>query len=246
MAEIKYKRETKKKKIKGMKDPVTVYKKAGSSKLYVRCNGRMRSYVSYKKSCLKKISAKKAKPVRRKTRVRGGGSCNMDQRVQQGGQPDTYSNDLLSVGGARKSVKQQEQNQQNQQQQQKKQQQQQNGGNFFNIFEEVSKLRNQDGGAKGRKGRKGRKGIKGKKSGGSNDFDMDMTTMQQMEPVDQVEEYENDVDDQQPSVLGGGRHRRRRSASPKRRRAASPKRRRSASPKRRRAASPKRRRSTRR
>ena len=225
MAEIKYKRETKKKKIKGMKDPVTVYKKAGSSKLYVRCNGRMRSYVSYKKSCLKKISAKKAKPVRRKTRVRGGSSCNMDQRAQQGGENIIYSENLAQGGTNLKNS--------------------QKAGGFLDGLFDLDKLQlPQDGGAKRRRGRRGGRGGRCKK-GGSDDFDMD--TLNQMEQNDQmgnVEEYENEEDE--GSLLGGGRRRSRRAASPKRRRATSPRSRRAASPKRRRAASPKRRRSTRR
>ena len=226
MVEIKYKREAKKKKIKGMKDPVTVYKKAGSSKLYVKCKGRMRSYVSYKKSCLKKLSAKKAKPVKRKTRVRGGNGCNMDQGAQQGGE---FSGDLLS-GGGNKLKSQKYLKSQN------KLSQRQKGGIIDSILKNVVSMEQQGGaGAKRRR----RRGRRGRTKGGSEDG-MDMSTHQQME------EYENNVEDDPSSVLGGGRRRRRRSASPKRRRAASPKRRRSASPKRRRAASPKRRRSTRR
>ena len=218
-----------------MKDPVTVYKKAGSSKLYVRCNGRMRSYVSYKKSCLKKILAKKAKPVRRKTRVRGGGSCNMDQRVQQGGENSLYSDNLIQGGTNRKS-----------------QSQSQKGGIFGNLFNSLDELQlPQGGGAKGRRRGRGRGRARGRgggiKGGTTNDFDIDtlkqMEQMEQMEQMDQVEEYENE---DKEGLLGGGRRRSRRAASPKRRRAASPKRRRAASPKRRRAASPKRRRSTRR
>ena len=237
MAEIKYKRETKKKKIKGMKDPVTVYKKAGSSKLYVRCNGRMRSYVSYKKSCLKKISAKKAKPVRRKTRVRGGSACNMGQHEQQGGENIIYSENLAQGGTNLKS-----QSKSKSKSKSKSQSQSQKGGIFGNLFNSLDELQlPQGGGAKGR-GRGG--GIKG---GTTNDFDIDtlkqMEQMEQMEQMDQVEEYENE---DKEGLLGGGRRRSRRAASPKRRRAASPKRRRAASPKRRRAASPKRRRSTRR
>ena len=245
MAEIKYKRETKKKKIKGMKDPVTVYKKAGSSKLYVRCNGRMRSYVSYKKSCLKKISAKKAKPVRRKTRVRGGSACNMGQHEQQGGENIIYSENLAQGGTNLKS-----QSKSKSKSKSKSQSQSQKGGIFGNLFNSLDELQlPQGGGAKGRRRGRGRArgrggGIKG---GTTNDFDIDtlkqMEQMEQMEQMDQVEEYENE---DKEGLLGGGRRRSRRAASPKRRRAASPKRRRAASPKRRRAASPKRRRSTRR
>ena len=69
-----------KKKVEGKKAPVVVYKKAGSSKLYVMRKGRMMSYVNYKKMCAKKLMAKVAKKVSKVRKVRkvrkGGESCN--------------------------------------------------------------------------------------------------------------------------------------------------------------------------
>lgn len=61
-----------KKKIEGKKQPINVYKKAGSSKLYVMhktAKGKFMSYVNYKKMYAKKVAAKKVaskKVVKRK------------------------------------------------------------------------------------------------------------------------------------------------------------------------------------
>ena len=69
--------------IAGKKAPVSVYKKKGSNKLYVKRNGRMISYVSYKKSFAKKLLGKtlnKVKKPNQKTRRRytmGGECANM-------------------------------------------------------------------------------------------------------------------------------------------------------------------------
>ena len=73
-----------KKKIEGKKQPVNVYKKAGSSKLYVMhktAKSKFMSYVNYKKMYAKKVAAKKV--VKRKvvvkkrkpTAKRGGQGC---------------------------------------------------------------------------------------------------------------------------------------------------------------------------
>ena len=76
------------KKIDGKKQPVNVYKKAGSSKLYVMhktAKSKFMSYVNYKKMYTKKVAAKKVvkrKVVKRRrpTTKRGGQGCgyNMD------------------------------------------------------------------------------------------------------------------------------------------------------------------------
>ena len=73
-----------KKKIEGKKQPVNVYKKAGSSKLYVMhktAKSKFMSYVNFKKMYAKKVAAKKV--VKRKvvvkkrkpTAKRGGQGC---------------------------------------------------------------------------------------------------------------------------------------------------------------------------
>lgn len=67
--------------ITGKKTPVSVYKKSGSNKLYVKRSGKMVSYVTYKKSfakkllgnTLKKVKKTKATPRRRYTM---GGDCS--------------------------------------------------------------------------------------------------------------------------------------------------------------------------
>ena len=67
--------------ITGKKTPVSVYKKSGSNKLYVKRSGIMVSYVTYKKSftkkllgnTLKKVKKTKVKPRRRYTM---GGDCS--------------------------------------------------------------------------------------------------------------------------------------------------------------------------
>ena len=76
------------KKIDGKKQPVNVYKKAGSSKLYVMhktAKSKFMSYVNFKKMYAKKVAAKKVvkrKVVKRRrpTSKRGGQGCgyNMD------------------------------------------------------------------------------------------------------------------------------------------------------------------------
>ena len=50
--------------IAGKKAPVSVYKKNGSNKLYVKRNGLMISYVSYKKSFAKKLLGKTLNKVK--------------------------------------------------------------------------------------------------------------------------------------------------------------------------------------
>ena len=70
------------KKIEGKKTKVVVYKKTGSSKLYVKRKDRMMNFVNYKKMCAKKLMAKKSgtSKVRKVRKVRkGGSSCNQQQ-----------------------------------------------------------------------------------------------------------------------------------------------------------------------
>ena len=65
------------KKIEGKKTKVVVYKKSGSSKLYVKRKGRMMNFVNYKKMCAKKLAAKKVSKVRKVRK--GGSSCSQQQ-----------------------------------------------------------------------------------------------------------------------------------------------------------------------
>lgn len=65
------------KKIEGKKTKVVVYKKSGSSKLYVKRKGRMMNFVNYKKMCAKKLAAKKVSKVRKVRK--GGNSCSQQQ-----------------------------------------------------------------------------------------------------------------------------------------------------------------------
>ena len=67
--------------ITGKKTPVSVYKKSGSNKLYVKRSGKMVSYVTYKKSFTKKLlgnTLKKVKKTKVKPRRRYimGGDCS--------------------------------------------------------------------------------------------------------------------------------------------------------------------------
>ena len=74
------------KKIEGKNTKVVVYKKSGSSKLYVKRKGRMMNFVNYKKMCTKKLAAKKVSKVHKVHKVhkvrkvrkvrKGGSSCN--------------------------------------------------------------------------------------------------------------------------------------------------------------------------
>ena len=125
-----------KKKIEGKKIPVVVYKKTGSSKLYVMRKGRMMSYVNYKKMCAKKImvkAAKKVSMVRKVHKVRKGGEgCSNNENFSQESKMeehdnmnDNYEQDI-SMDGGKKQKRQQQKRQQQKRQQQKRQQQ---GGN---------------------------------------------------------------------------------------------------------------------
>ena len=130
-----------KKKIEGKKIPVVVYKKTGSSKLYVMRKGRMMSYVNYKKMCAKKImvkAAKKVSMVRKVRKVRKGGEgCSNNENFSQESKMeehdnmnDNYEQDI-SMDGGKKQKRQQQKRQQQKRQKQKRQQQkrQQQGGN---------------------------------------------------------------------------------------------------------------------
>jgi len=133
-----------KKKIEGKKIPVVVYKKTGSSKLYVMRKGRMMSYVNYKKMCAKKImvkAAKKVSMVRKVHKVRkvrkGGEGCSNNENFSQESKMeehdnmnDNYEQDI-SMDGGKKQKRQQQKRQQQKRQKQKRQQQkrQQQGGN---------------------------------------------------------------------------------------------------------------------
>lgn len=71
------------KKVEGKKTKVVVYKKSGSSKLYVKRKGRMMNFVNYKKMYAKKLAAKKVSKVHKVRKVRkvrkGGSSCSQEQ-----------------------------------------------------------------------------------------------------------------------------------------------------------------------
>ena len=84
--------------ITGKKTPVSVYKKSGSNKLYVKRSGKMVSYVTYKKSftkkllgnTLKKVKKTKVKPRRRYTM---GGDCSAHDNDFNEGFMSEYFND---------------------------------------------------------------------------------------------------------------------------------------------------------
>ena len=125
-----------KKKIEGKKIPVVVYKKTGSSKLYVMRKGRMMSYVSYKKMCAKKLMAKVAKKVSKVRKVRkvrkGGEGCSNNENFSQESKMEEHDNmndnieqDISMDGGQkRQQQKRQQQKRQQQKRQQQKRQQQ--------------------------------------------------------------------------------------------------------------------------
>ena len=116
-----------KKKVEGKKTPVVVYKKAGSSKLYVMRKGRMMSYVNYKKMCAKKLMAKVAKKVSKVRKVRkvrkGGEGCGnrenflSDNKVTNDEEMAPSAEIEEIVGGRRQKQRRQQQQQQQQQQQ---------------------------------------------------------------------------------------------------------------------------------
>ena len=130
-----------KKKVEGKKTPVVVYKKTGSSKLYVMRKGRMMSYVNYKKMCAKKLMAKVAKKVSKVRKVRKGGeSCNhMQGGYETSVSPEGLTNppgnfiedmtsenmDTGSYDGGRSLRRQRQQRQQRQKQQKQQKQKQQ-------------------------------------------------------------------------------------------------------------------------
>ena len=112
-----------KKKIEGKKIPVVVYKKTGSSKLYVMRKGRMMSYVNYKKMCAKKImvkAAKKVSMVRKVRKVRKGGEgCSNNENFSQESKMeehdnmnDNYEQDISMDGGKKQKRQQQKRQQQ--------------------------------------------------------------------------------------------------------------------------------------
>ena len=82
------------KKITGKKTPVSVYKKSGSNKLYVKRSGKMVSYVTYKKSFTKKLLGNTLKKVKKtkvkKTKVKPrrrytmGGDCSASHNSNEG------------------------------------------------------------------------------------------------------------------------------------------------------------------
>ena len=82
------------KKITGKKTPVSVYKKNGSNKLYVKRKGKMVSYVTYKKSFTKKLLGNTLKKVKKtkvkKTKVKPrrrytmGGDCSAEHISNEG------------------------------------------------------------------------------------------------------------------------------------------------------------------
>lgn len=142
-----------KKKIEGKKQPINVYKKAGSSKLYVMhktAKGKFMSYVNYKKMYAKKVAAKKvaSKKVvkskvvkrRRSTSKRGGQGCGYNMN---GGYEKEFA---YKLGGSFDDAI--------------------TGIEYENSVEDdiLEKIKNQgeqEGGRKSRKSRKDRKGRKG-------------------------------------------------------------------------------------
>jgi hypothetical protein len=95
------------KKVEGKKTKVVVYKKSGSSKLYVKRKGRMMNFVNYKKMYAKKLAAKKVSKVHKVHKVhkvrkvrKGGSSCSQEQNggYEEG---ETFQNDDLLGGGNR-------------------------------------------------------------------------------------------------------------------------------------------------
>ena len=73
------------KKIEGKKTKVVVYKKSGSSKLYVKRKGRMMNFVNYKKMCAKKLAAKKVSKVRKVRKVSKVSKVSKARKVRNGG-----------------------------------------------------------------------------------------------------------------------------------------------------------------
>ena len=108
------------KKVEGKKTKVVVYKKSGSSKLYVKRKGRMMNFVNYKKMCAKKLAAKKVskvRKVRKGSKVRkvrkGGSSCS---QLQNGGNEELeMERDILQGGGRKTQNNSRSQQQQRQQ-----------------------------------------------------------------------------------------------------------------------------------
>ena len=125
-----------KKKVEGKKTPVVVYKKAGSSKLYVMRKGRMMSYVNYKKMCAKKLMAKVAKKVskvrkvRKNTQVRkvrkGGEGCGNHEEFSQPNVMDKL--EFMTDNSEPKNIMGGGQQQRRQQQRRQQQRRQQQGG----------------------------------------------------------------------------------------------------------------------
>ena len=108
------------KKVEGKKTKVVVYKKSGSSKLYVKRKGRMMNFVNYKKMYAKKLAAKKVSKVHKVHKVhkvrkvrkvrKGGSSCSQEQNggyeemveeiVEKMGE-ESFKDDGLLGGGNR-------------------------------------------------------------------------------------------------------------------------------------------------
>lgn len=117
------------KKVEGKKTKVVVYKKSGSSKLYVKRKGRMMNFVNYKKMCAKKLAAKKVSKVRKVRKVskvrkvrKGGSSCS---QLQNGGNEELEQEHFqeneqdIILGGGRKTQNNSRSQQQKKQQQKK-------------------------------------------------------------------------------------------------------------------------------
>lgn len=101
--------------ITGKKTPVSVYKKSGSNKLYVKRSGKMVSYVTYKKSftkkllgnTLKKVKKTKATPRRRYTM---GGDCSSSPITggfmsEYFNEPPTSETEKMTIGDFTGSLK---------------------------------------------------------------------------------------------------------------------------------------------
>jgi hypothetical protein len=92
------------KKITGKKTPVSVYKKSGSNKLYVKRSGKMVSYVTYKKSFTKKLLGNTLKKVKKtkvkKTKVKPrrrytmGGDCSVSHNSNEGFMSEYFNENI--------------------------------------------------------------------------------------------------------------------------------------------------------
>ena len=90
--------------ITGKKTPVSVYKKSGSNKLYVKRKGKMVSYVTYKKSFTKKLLGNTLKKVKKtkvkKTKVKPrrrytmGGDCSAEHISNEGFMSEYFNENI--------------------------------------------------------------------------------------------------------------------------------------------------------